>query len=186
MAAGSWGRPRSIPKDGPQHQERRVIHPKLCNINARNVTHSLIFQNPRDLMFVVQISLLIVTFLSLILQNLSLMQTIKEASPHRHVSICGVSPSYSYSYSYATCWMLVHAHVTSPGKAKWNGSHHTIKMLYFVLFHSVTCYTNSIVSCTHVNTTKLRNITCTLIATGVILRSLECTAPPPSCQVIPR
>ena len=43
----------------------------------------------------------------------------------------------------------------------------------FVLFHSVTCYTNSIVSHLRVNTTKLCNITCTLVATGVILRSLE-------------
>ena len=43
-----------------------------------------------------------------------------------------------------------------------------------VLFHSVTCYTNSILSCIHVNTTKLRNITCTLVATCVIIRSLEC------------
>ena len=46
--------------------------------------------------------------------------------------------------------------------------------IFFVLFHGVTCYTNSIVSRTHVNTTKLRIITCTLVAGGVILRSLEC------------
>jgi hypothetical protein len=45
----------------------------------------------------------------------------------------------------------------------------------FVLFHNVTCYTNSIVSRIHVNTTKLCNTTCTLIATSMILRSLECT-----------
>ena len=44
----------------------------------------------------------------------------------------------------------------------------------FVLFHNVTCYTNSIVSLIHVNTTKFRNIMCTFIATCVILRSLEC------------
>ena len=43
-----------------------------------------------------------------------------------------------------------------------------------MLFHSVTCYTNSRVSRIYVNTTKLRNITCSLVATGVILRSLEC------------
>ena len=43
----------------------------------------------------------------------------------------------------------------------------------FVLFYNVTCYTNSIVSRIHVNTLKLRNITCTLVATCVILRSLE-------------
>ena len=39
----------------------------------------------------------------------------------------------------------------------------------FVLFHNVTCSTNSIVSGIHVNTIQLRNITCTLDATGVIL-----------------
>jgi hypothetical protein len=71
--------------------------------------------------------------------------------------------------------MLVHACATSPMKTKWSGSHHTIQMLHFVLFHSVTCYTNFIVSRIHVNTTKLRNITHSLVATGFILRSLECT-----------
>ena len=44
----------------------------------------------------------------------------------------------------------------------------------FVLFHNVTCYTNSIISRMHVNTTKLHNITCTLVAADVILRNLEC------------
>ena len=46
-----------------------------------------------------------------------------------------------------------------------------------VLFHNVTCYTNSIASQIHVNTTKLRNFMCTLVATCVILQSLECTQP---------
>ena len=93
----------------------------------------------------------------------------------RHVSICGVSPSYSsYSSSYATCWMLVHAYATSPEKAKRSGPHHIIKMLHFVLFRSFTCYTNSMVPHIHVNSTKLQNITCTLVAAGVILWSLEC------------
>ena len=45
----------------------------------------------------------------------------------------------------------------------------------FVLFHNVTCYTIYIVSRIHVNTTKLRNIMCTLVATSVILQSIECT-----------
>ena len=40
--------------------------------------------------------------------------------------------------------------------------------IFFLLFHSVTCYTNSIVSRIHVNTVKLRNITCTLVTTCVI------------------
>jgi hypothetical protein len=45
----------------------------------------------------------------------------------------------------------------------------------FVLFHNVTSYTIPIISLIHVNTTELRNVTCTLVATGVILRSLECS-----------
>ena len=34
----------------------------------------------------------------------------------------------------------------------------------YVLFHNVTCYTNSKVSRIYVNTTELRNVTCTLVA----------------------
>jgi hypothetical protein len=68
----------------------------------------------------------------------------------------------------------MHAYATSSRKAKRSRPHHTIKMSHFVLFHSVTCYTNSIVSHILVITTKLRNITCILVATGVLLRSLEC------------
>ena len=45
----------------------------------------------------------------------------------------------------------------------------------FVLFHNVTCYIDSLFSRFHVNTTKLPNITCTLVATSMILRGLECT-----------
>jgi hypothetical protein len=44
----------------------------------------------------------------------------------------------------------------------------------FVFSHNVTCYTNSIEKRIHVNITKLCNITCTLVATSVILRSLRC------------
>jgi hypothetical protein len=70
--------------------------------------------------------------------------------------------------------MLVHAYASMPGKAKWSGPQHTIKMLHFVLFHTITCYTNSIVSHMHSNTRKLHKIMCTLVAIGVILQSLEC------------
>jgi hypothetical protein len=54
----------------------------------------------------------------------------------------------------------------------------------FMLFHNVTCYTNSIASSIHFNTTKLCNIMCTFVATGVILRSLEYISDmwTPSCQ----
>jgi hypothetical protein len=60
-----------------------------------------ISQNPRERMFKVQISFLIVTFISLLSQSLSLMQTTKEVALW-HVSTCGVSSSSSSSYA-ATC-----------------------------------------------------------------------------------
>ena len=140
-------------------------------------------------MFVVQISLLILIFLSLISQNMSLMQITQEVNPHtlalRHVSTCGMSPSYSYSYSIlfmplVECWCMCLPHSlgrssgvdhTSVGDWRTNSN---CPHITFVLFHNVTCYTNSIVSRIHVNTTKLCNNTCTLVAIGVILHSLEC------------
>ena len=65
------------------------IHPRLCNINFHDNTHSLISRNPRERMFVVQISLLIVTFLSLISRIMSLMQSIKEVNPQpSHCAMC--------------------------------------------------------------------------------------------------
>ena len=43
----------------------KKVHPKLRYINLHNVTHSLTSQSPTERMFVVQISLLTVTFLRL-------------------------------------------------------------------------------------------------------------------------
>ena len=50
----------------------------------------------------------------------------------------------------------------------------------FVLFHNVTCLTNSLLSCIHVNTAHLLDITCTLVTTCMILGRLECTC----CNII--
>ena len=63
-----------------------------------------------------------------------------------------------------------HSHVL--GSHHCNYCHHC--NVDFVLIHNVTCYTNSPLYRIHVNTTRLLNITFTLVVTSVILRSLEC------------
>ena len=144
-----------------------ILHPKFRNINLHSVTRSLTSRNHRERIFTVQISLLIVTYLSLTSRICHWCKPPKK-STHTlallHVSTCGVSSSSSSS---ATCWMLVHAYATLSRKAKWSGPQHNIKMLHI-------CYANFIVSRIHVSTTKLCNIMCTLVATCVILRRLEC------------
>ena len=42
-------------------------------------------------------------------------------------------------------------------------------------FHNVICYTNSLLSCIHVNVACLLNVMYTLVATCMILGRLECT-----------
>ena len=160
--------------------------PKLRNINLHNVTHSPISRNPRERMFVVKISLLIVTFLYLMSQNLSLMQTTQEVNPRPHIAPCVNMWSATFLFLFfflchlCECWCMRLPHRpgrlsgvdhTSVDDGRTNSKWHHIS---FVIFHNITCYTNSIGSRIHVNTTKLRNIMCTLIATGVILQSLEC------------
>jgi hypothetical protein len=85
---------------------KKMAHLKLRNINPHNVTHSLISWNPRERMFVVQISLLIVTFLSLISQNVSKMQTTKEANPHPHIAPCVNMWSITFLFLFFFCNFL--------------------------------------------------------------------------------
>jgi hypothetical protein len=154
----------------------QLIFYYTLNINLHNITHSLISQNPREHMFVVQISLLIATFLSLISQNLSLMQTTKVVNPHPHIALRVNMWSVTILFLIFFLSHLLNVgayicHITQEGQVKWTTPHNTtsFNMLHFVLFHNVTCYTNSLVSRIHINTMKLRNITCTFVATCVIL-----------------
>ena len=145
----------------------RTIHwkvqPKLRNINPHNVTHSLISRNPRER--IGQISLLIVIFLSFISWILSLVQTTKEVNPYRCIVSCvNIWSAFFFFFFCFLCHLLnvgaCSRHIAREGEADWTTLHHLI-CCTLVLFHSVTCYTNSLVSCIHVNATKHCNITCT-------------------------
>ena len=145
-------------------------------MNLHNITHSLISQKPREHMAQFKSHSLLSHFSPLYHKILSLMQTTKEVNPHPHIAPCvNMWSVFFFFFFLCHCRMLVHAYATLRGAVKWSGLHHTIEMLHFVLFQSATCYTSSIVSCIHVNTTKLRNITCIQVAIGVTLQSLECT-----------
>ena len=74
------------------------LHPKLRNINPHNVTHSLISWNPREQMFVVHISLLIVTFLSLISRIFVINANHQRSQP---------TPSHCDMCQYVECHLLI-------------------------------------------------------------------------------
>jgi hypothetical protein len=88
-----------------------------------NVTHSLISQNPTERTFIVQISLLIVTFLSLLSQNLSSMQIKppkKSTQPHctmrQHVEF--------FFFFFFFFYLLLNVgacvrHITWEGQVEW-------------------------------------------------------------------
>ena len=73
----------------------------------RNVTHSLISRNPREWMFVVQMSLLIVTFVFLSkITVLLLMQTTKEVNLHPHIAPRVNMWSVLFFFFFCCCHLL--------------------------------------------------------------------------------
>ena len=85
-------------------------------------------------------------------------------------------PYCHISFPYITCFdiKLIHQRIqtTPPHASRCHCCHYCNVDL--VLFHNVPCYTNPLLSCIHVNTIYLLNITCILVATSMILGRLEC------------
>ena len=52
--------------------------------------------------------------------------------------------------------------------------HHDV-IIDYVFFRTVMCYIDSLLTCIHINTANLLNIMCTLVATCMKSRRLECT-----------
>jgi hypothetical protein len=50
------------------------------------------------------------------------------------------------------------------------------EILIVVLFHNVTRYIDSLLMRIHVNITNLLNLTCTLVATSMVLGRFECSS----------
>ena len=151
------------------------LYPKLCNFNLHSINHSLISQNPREPMCVVKISLRICHVSLSYIMNFVIIANHQRSQPTPlHCTMCQYVECHLLLLlllllicHIVECWCMHTPH--HPGKANWRWEENEFK------FHSVTCYTISIASRIHVNTIKLRSITCTLVTTGVILRILECT-----------
>ena len=120
------------------HHQCPQVHPKLRNINPHNVTHSLISQNLGERMIVVQISLLIVTFLSLISRISSLMQTTKKVNPHPRIMPCVNmwSVTLLILFFFFLCHLLIVGacicHIAREGQAEWTTPHHQNVALYVI------------------------------------------------------
>ena len=90
-----------------------------CYILNSVISTSIISQNPRERRFAVQISLLIVTFLSLISRSLSLMQATKEVNIHTRIAPC----VNMWSVFFFLCHLLnvgaCICHIGQEGQVEW-------------------------------------------------------------------
>ena len=64
-------------------------------------------------------------------------------------------------------WEIIHVACTK-------SSISTLQCYTLVILDIVTCYINPLLLCIYIITTKLHKITCTLVATGMILWRVEC------------
>ena len=129
MWLGTWDTYDSI--DTVQQQgltlTRNIVEYTLNSVlsTPHHITHFLISQNPRERMFVVQISLLIVTFLSLISWIMSLMQCPKEVNPHPRIVPCVNmwSVTFLFLFFFYSCHLLnvgaCICHIARDGQVKW-------------------------------------------------------------------
>ena len=124
-------------------------------------------------MFVV--SLLIVTFLSLISRILLLLQTTKEANPHPCIVPC--VNMWSVFFFFFLCHLLsvgaCICHIAQDGQVEWTIPQHLIccTLCYSIVSHATLIH---LYHASMLTLHKFHNIMCTLVATCVILRSLEC------------
>ena len=152
------------------------IHAKLRDINLHNVTYSLISRNPKKWMFVVQISLLIVTFLSLVPQNFVNNVNYQRSQP---------TPSHCGRSIFFFCHLLTVGacvrHIAQEGQvewitlAEWMGERTQI-VLTTPLCYSIVSHATLILwyHASMLTLQELCNIMCILSRICVILRSLEC------------
>ena len=91
-------------------------------------------------------------------------------------------PCCHTSLSYITLFdvEITHQRIQTTRSHVSGGHHCHYCVVDFPLLHNATCYTSSLLSCIHVNVVDLLNITCTLVASSMMLRRLECTSTRPT------
>ena len=110
------------------------------------------------------------------------MQTTKEVNPHPLIAPCVNMWSVFFFFFFRLLNIgACVRHIAREGQVEWTTLSQVTGEQIQIVLTSPLCYSIVshatqilIISRIHVNTTKLRNITCTLVASGVILRSLEC------------